>query len=138
MSGIKADWRLAELIETADDPFDTMIFSSGLWVDLTGSEDEVFEGIKQSLDLESALFDRGIVCAMKDEGQDCLTCQHFTARSDEARSPLCLLGRDQRTIEKEYQARKEPVRELAGRVDEWSEIGHLSDEYAELLTAVGL
>lgn len=138
MSGIKADWRLSELIESADDPFDTMIFSSGLRVDLTGSEDDLYEGVKASLALEEELFDRGVTCAIKDEGQDCLTCTHFTAKTDETRAPLCLLGRDQRTIEKELGARKEPVRELAGRVDEWSEMGHLDDEYAELLTAVGL
>lgn len=138
MTGIKADWRLAELIESADDPFDTMIFSSGLRVDLTGSDDEVFAGLRRSLGLEAALFNKGVVCELKDEGQDCLTCPAFTARSDETRAPLCLLGRDQRTIEKEMQARREPVRELAGRLDEWTELGHLNDEYAELLTAVGL
>lgn len=138
MTGIKADWRLAELLESADDPFDTMIFSSGLRVDLTGSDEEVFEGLKRSLSIEGSLYNKGVVCALKDEGQDCLTCPSFTARSDETRAPLCLVGRDQRTIEKEIEARREPVRELAGRVDEWSEMGHLNDEYAELLTAVGL
>lgn len=138
MSGIKADWRLSELAEVAADPFETMILSSGLRVDLGGSEDEVFQGIVSSLDLEGALFNRGIICELKDGGQDCLTCPSFTSRSDESRTPLCLLGRDQRTIENELNARRAPVRELAGRVDEWTEIGHLSDRYAELLTAVGL
>lgn len=138
MTGIKADWRLAELAEQADDPFDTMILSSGLRVDLTGSEDDIYEGVRQSLGLEERLWRKGVTCELKDEGQDCLTCPAFTQREDEARAPLCLLGRDQRTMERELAARKEPLRELAGRVDEWTEIGHLSDEYAELLTANGL
>lgn len=138
MTGIKADWRLAELAESAADPFDTMILSSGLTVDLTGSEEEIHRGLARSLALEEALYNRGITCQLKDGGQDCLTCPSFTTRTDEARAPLCLLGRDQRTIENEAQARRAPVTELAGRVDEWTEIGHLGDEYVELLTAVGL
>jgi hypothetical protein len=138
VSGIKADWQLASLVETADDPFETMIYSSGLRVDLTGSEEGIHAALRRSLDLEGHLFNLGVTCPLKDGGQDCLTCTSFTPRDEEARSRLCVLGRDQRVIEKEAQARKAPLRELAGRVDEWTELGHLSDEYAELLTAVGL
>lgn len=127
-----------------DDPFDSVILSSGLHVDLTGSEEEVFAGLKRSLELESKLDRRGVTCELKDGGQDCLTCPMYVAdRAEEVRAPLCRLGRDQRLMEKrcnELSAvrRDEPFTELAEAVDAFEEIGEIEPEYDELLTAVGL
>lgn len=134
---IRADWRLSELADLADDPFDTVVLSSGLAVDLTGSKRDIEQGISRSLQMEQALYSRGVTCEMKEGGQDCLTCPMFTPRPEEQRARLCLLGRDQRMIEKAHIARMAPLRELAQRVEGWSEIGHLDEELSELLTAVG-
>jgi hypothetical protein len=137
---VKSEWRLNELLFGEDDPFDAVILSSGLSVDLTGSDEELFDGIKQTLELESRLFNRGITCHLKDAGQDCVTCGEYVAdRSEEKRAPLCRLGRDQRMIEERYKAaRAMPYLELADMADELSEIGWIEPEYVELLTAAGL
>ena len=137
---VRSEWRLRELLFGEDDPFDSVILSSGLSVDLTGSEEELFDGIRQTLELESRLFNHGVTCDLKDAGQDCLTCSEYVAdRLEEKRAPLCRLGRDQRVIEERYkEARAEPFMELANVADELSEIGHIEPEYAELLTHAGL
>lgn len=134
---IRADWRLSELLDAGDDPFETIIMSSGLSVDLTGSEADLQDGIKRTLRVEEQLFAKGVTCSMKDEGQDCLTCTHFTARREDRRSRLCLIGRDQRVIENAHARKMAPLRELATLADDLSETGHLAEEYAELLTAAG-
>ena len=97
--GIRAEWRLAELeADASDDPFDNVILTTGLTVDLRGGEAAVHDAIRQTLQLESRLFDRGVGCDLKDNGQDCLTCEVFTNDPHEARAPLCVLGRDQHTL----------------------------------------
>lgn len=123
----------------SDNPFDTLILSSGLTVDLTGTEEEVNAGLRQSLALESSLFNRGVTCDLKDGGQDCLTCPMYVAdRAEEARAPLCRLGRDQRVIEKRAEelvtVRRAPLIELADHIDGCMELGH--GAYEELLEAV--
>lgn len=138
MTGIKADWQLSALADLPDDPFDTVVLSTGLTVDLTGSKQEIEAGLSRSLQMEGALFSRGITCELKDGGQDCLTCTSYTSSPEEPRSRLCLLGRDQRMIEKAHDVCVAPLREIADRAEDWSEAGHLTPEYAELLTAVGL
>lgn len=138
---LKAEWRLAELLGVTDtNPFDTVILSSGLPVDLTGSEDELFLGLKRTLELESRLFSKGIICDLKDGGQDCLTCPMYAGdRPEETREPLCRLGRDQRVIEERLIVQRDaPLVELGAAVDGWSEMGHIEPEYEELLCAVGL
>lgn len=144
---VRAEWRLAELLgqtSPENDPFAHVVLSSGLRVDLTGTEDEIFEGLRQSVRLEAGLFNRGITCELKDGGQDCLTCPMYVAdRAEEARAPLCRLGRDQRVLENRANAmsaeqRLAPVKEMARVGDFCSEMGHLKPQYVELLTAVGL
>ncbi len=95
--GIQADWRLAELEAESDDPFDTVILTSGLSIDLTAGEDAVYDGLRQTLQIESRLFNRGVTCSLKDGGQDCLTCEEFSREGE--RAALCALGRDQRVIQ---------------------------------------
>lgn len=141
---IKSEWRLHELFAADDNPFDKVILSTGLHVDLSGTEDEIFAGIKRSLDLEGRLFNQGITCDLKDGGQDCLECPMYVAdRAEEARAPLCRLGRDQRLLEErsvELRAERivEPFAELAEAVDAFAELAEVPSEYAELLTAAGL
>jgi len=133
---IKAEWRLAELDLSSDDPFDTVILSSGLTVDLTGDEQQIHDGLRQTLDLEARLFNRGVTCDLKDGGQDCLTCHHFTAERTEPRMPLCRLGRDQQTLLKHAEAWSEmkfkPYRVLGGRFQAFAEI---SETYGALVEA---
>ncbi len=141
---VRAQWRLAELLDTDDgNPFDTVILSAGLRVDLTGTEDEMFRGLRRTLELESRLYGKGITCELKDGGQDCLTCPMYAGdRPEEEREPLCRLGRDQRVIEAQLEGvkadRNAPLIELCAVADEYTEIGHLNEEYGELLCAVGL
>lgn len=138
---IQAEWRLAELIGDPD-PFAKVILSSGLRVDVQGDEAEVFAGLKQTLHLESTLFNQGVTCDLKDGGQDCLTCPMYVAdRLEEPRAPLCRLGRDQRILEDRCnelsRTRDDPFRELVESVEPYMEIGRLTPEYEELLVAAG-
>lgn len=141
---IRAEWRLQELLGIDDgNPFDRLILSTGLRVDLRGSEEEIERGLGRTLELESRLHNQGITCKLKDDGQDCLTCPVYVGdRPEETGAPLCRLGRDQRVIEdiaeKGNRERRAPIIELAAIVDRCTELGHLEPEYAELLTAVGL
>lgn len=134
---IKAEWRLAELDLPSDDPFDAVILSTGLTVDLTGNETEIHDGLRQTLNMEGRLFNRGVTCDLKDGGQDCLTCHHFTSERTEARMPLCRLGRDQRVLLQRAEAWQEmkykPYRILGGQFQPLAEI---SDTYASLVEAV--
>lgn len=138
---LKAEWRLSELLGVGDaeDPFETVIMSTGLRVDLTGSEEDVFLGLRRSLQLESRLFNDGVTCALKDGGQDCLTCSEYVAdRAEEPRAPLCRLGRDQRLMEGRIDAikleRTAPYRELVEEVERFLEVADRPD-YHELLPA---
>lgn len=141
---LKAEWRLAELLGSDEgNPFDTVILSKGLRVDLAGSEEEIFRGLKRTLELESRLYDGGVTCDLKDGGTDCLTCPMYAGdRPEETREPLCRLGRDQRVIEEHLSTftakRNAPLVELGNVADEYTEIGHIEPEYEELLWAVGL
>lgn len=140
---LRAQWRLDELLGVADNPFDNVILSSGLKVNLDGSEEQVHDGLRQSLELEGRLFDEGITCELKDGGQDCLKCPEYVAdRSEEPRAPLCRLGRDQRLIEIRAndlsRARCGPFQEMAASVEGLAELGEIAPEYAELLTAAGM
>jgi hypothetical protein len=129
---------LAELDLADDDPFATVILSTGLSVDLEGGEEAVHAGLLETLKMEGALFNRGIVCELKDNGQDCLSCASYIADREDRRSRLCRLGRDQRTLEvrgKELSAaRTAPYRELA---EEFIEMSQLGAEYAELASVGG-
>lgn len=143
---VRAEWRLAELLGLTgdDDPFASVVLTTGLTVDLSGSEDELMTGLAESLRVESRLFNRGITCELKDNGQNCLTCPAYVAsREEAARAPLCRLGRDQRTLEDRANAmsaerRLAPVKDVARRASFYSELGHLPERYEELLTAAGL
>jgi hypothetical protein len=134
---IKAEWHLSELELGEGDPFDNVILSTGLTVDLTGSEADIYEGLKRTIDLESRLFNRGITCDLKDAGQDCLACPKFTGDPGESRMPLCRLGRDQRTLirraDSMRQVKYKPYRVLGGQFQGYAEI---SDTYADLLGSI--
>ena len=139
---LKTEWRLNELLlgSDADDPFEDVILSSGLRVDLTGTEDEVFAGLRQSLALEGTLFEQGVTCELKEGGQDCLTCPLYAGdRPEEARAPLCRLGRDQRVMEercnKLSHERRAPFIELAEVYTE--PVPEREPDFDELLVAAG-
>jgi hypothetical protein len=143
---IKAQWHLEELLGIVDDnPFDSVVLSSGLTVDLTGSEEEIYDGMRRSLEVEAKLYDGGVTCDLKDNGQDCLTCAMYVAdRAEEPRAPLCRLGRDQRLMENRHGALRTvrieaPFLELAALGEEMSEMAPTpTPEYEALLTAVGI
>jgi hypothetical protein len=141
VSGVQADWRLADLLDEGD-PFGSIIYSTGLHVDLNASEEELTEALAKSLKIEGRLFDIGLTCPLKDGGQDCLSCMEGSADPQVALTRLCETGRDQCTLMKQIDesraVKNAPLVELLATIDGFSEIGHLDDEYAELLTAVGL
>lgn len=130
---IKAEWRLAELDLGSDDPFDTVILSSGLRVDLRGTEEEITEGLRQSLVMEGKLWERGVTCDLKDEGHDCLTCDVRHIDPDDLLTRLCRLGVDQRHMMERGQElsriKHAPYLWLAGR---FAPVAELSEEYIAL------
>lgn len=138
---VKADWRLADLLDE-DDPFADVILTSGLRVNLAGSEEELSEAISATIKREGVLWEQGIVCPLKDAGQDCLTCTKATMDPNEELSALCRLGRDQQTIlqraNKRQRERYAPFSELGESLGGLMEIGEPATEYSELLEAVGL
>lgn len=141
--GVRTEWHLAELTDSEPDPFSEVVYSTGLTLDLNAPEDELARTYTRLLMREGHLAKSGLTCELKQErGMDCLRCPQATLDRAEARSTLCRLGKDQWTIERRIEeltrARREPLEELAREVDEVTEIGHLDDELAELLTAVGL
>lgn len=105
---VRSEWNLAKLIQpSAGNPFDRVVTSSGLTVDLTGTEDELRAAFLRTLHIEEDLFNRDITCELKDNEQDCLECSMYVAdRQEEPRAPLCRLGRDQRMIEIKTQERR--------------------------------
>ena len=71
MTDGKAEWKLAEAMESAD-PFGDVVYSSGVTLDLTASEEELAHAFVDLLWREGRLLQRGITCELKDGGQDCL------------------------------------------------------------------
>lgn len=142
MSGVRTEWHLAELASTEADPFAQAVYSVGLDVDLGSSEEELTRALNRLFAREERLSDGGLVCEMKDGGQDCRTCPLATLDADEPRSRLCRLGKDQYAIAARINELSRPRlglrHEYAELADQCSEVGHLDDELAELLTEVGL
>lgn len=142
--GVRTEWHLAELTASEPDPFAEVVYSAGIAIDLSSkSEEELAQLYARLLKREGRLYKGGLSCELKqDRGMDCLRCPQGTLDPAEAISTLCRLGKDQSTIERRLEeltaARLEPLEELAREVDEVSEIGHLDNELAELLTVVGL
>jgi hypothetical protein len=138
---VRADWRLADLLDEAD-PFENVIYSSGLQVDLDGSEEDLVAALQKALRIEGRLDAIGLSCPLKDGGQDCLTCRQSSTDRQVPLTKLCELGKDQQTLVRRMddteKRRRAPLMELVGAIDGFSEIGHLDGAYDELLTAVGL
>ena len=139
MSDGKAEWRLAEAMQEAD-PFGDVVYSTGLVMDLTASEEEMASVFVEMLRREGTLFNRGITCKLKDGGQDCLHCPAATLDPEEPRSVLCRLGKDESALEKAFTRKRDerlgPIRELCMLASECAEIGDIPDELAVLLTEV--
>lgn len=142
MSGTRAEWHLADLAEQDEDPFGMMLYTTGIDIDLTSSEDELVAAMQSLWRREQNLSVMGLTCEFKDAGQDCRTCPHATLDPEEHRSALCRVGKDESTIDARYEelhgARAAQVTELAARVDEATEIGTLPPELEELLTQVAV
>ena len=135
---IQARWRLADqLTAEAEDPFEGVLTSSGLSVDLSGTEDEVFAGLRGTLETEGRLAQRGITCELKESGVDCLVCSEYAGnRPHITRAPLCRLGRDQRMIEKRYEElRREPFVDLIEIALDYMAMGDTETD-GELLAAM--
>lgn len=139
---VRADWHLADLLDKGEDPFGAVIYSSGLQVDLDGSEEDLVSALQKALAMEGRLDAIGLSCPLKDAGQDCLSCREATMDTAAPLTRLCEIGKDQQTLVRRMDEnrvqRRRPLMELVRCVDDYSEMGHLDDEYAELLTAVGL
>lgn len=120
------------------DPFGDIVYSSGVTLDLTGTEEELAAQFAELLWREGRLAQANLRCALKDGGQDCRTCPEATLDPTEARSRLCRLGKDQCTVEALFNERRDArlasITELAEEVDAAVEL--IPDDLAELATSV--
>lgn len=142
MTGVRANWNLAEAVAaTPDDPFEAVVYTEGAQIDLTASETELAAQLMILCAMETELGARGITCPLKSDGQSCQTCTVATLDPSRRRSALCRVGKDQETVWQAGDARVEvrmgPVRIMAAVAEEMSELGHISDELAELAVAAG-
>lgn len=139
--GVRADWRLAEAVADVD-PFEAVVYTSGVEIDLTAPEEELSVKLTELCRMEIELQQRGITCKLKAAGQNCNSCAHGTLDPSRRLSRLCRVGKDQETVwtagEARVEARMGPIRAMAAIADEMSEIGHLDAELAEILVAAGL
>lgn len=142
---VRTQWHLAELAESDDDPFGSVVYSTGIDIDLTASPDELAEAFKRLLLREGRMAQRGLTCELKDKGQNCLSCPAATLDASEDRSRLCRLGKDQATIERaclaESNERHAEFEEMFNRtIAEFEELAHAMRpaDVDELLTSVGL
>jgi hypothetical protein len=145
MTGVRTEWHLAELSAEEADPFATVVYSAGVTIDLTASDETLVEQYNALLRREVRMQGGGLTCQLKTEGQDCRECPAATLDPEVDRSRLCRLGKDQAMLEAVIGERMDaqtammaPVRELVEAMDDLSEIGEIPDELAELLTGVGL
>jgi len=131
---------LAESLDKAD-PFQSVVYSTGVTLDLAASEDELADLYVMLLRREGDLARRGITCELKRSGQNCLHCPEATLDPNDRKSLLCRLGKDEYTVEGRCNdltaARTGGVDELATLADECSEIGMLPDDLAVLVAEVG-
>jgi hypothetical protein len=140
----QTEWHLTALTgQAAVDPFAQTAYSTGTVLDLTISEDELFDQLKVLTRREARLYDKvGLSCELKDHGQNCRTCSMATLDTHEPRSRLCRLGKDQFLVADRCQTlaqeRSASYREIGELASEYSEMGHLGDDLAELLTSAGL
>jgi hypothetical protein len=141
MSGVRADWRLAEAVAEVD-PFEAVVYTSGVEIDLTAPEAELSAKLMELCALEAELFNRGIKCKLKADGQNCNSCVHGTLDPARRLSGLCRVGKDQETVWRitsaSEDARMGPLREVALVADEMSEIGYLTPELADFLVGAGM
>jgi hypothetical protein len=123
---IRAQWHLEQFLDAKDDPFDTVVYSSGLVVDLTGTDEQLHSALAETVRLEGLLYNGGLRCDLKEEGQDCSTCPVSQMNPAERLSRLCRLGKDQCNIvgrlEERKQARVAPLVELGRSVEEYVEL----------------
>lgn len=142
MNGVRAEWHLSDLTDDTIDPMGTVAYSTGVTIDLTAPEEELQQLLTRLMLREGRLFDTGITCGYKDNGQDCLTCPHATLDVGDKQSVLCRLGKDEQTVANRLQdrrrAQEQSVGDLADEAGAASELGELDPELAEFLTAVGL
>lgn len=138
MSGTRAEWHLAELTSDAD-PFASAVYSAGLDISLDSTLEELESALRTTLDREGRMWETGLTCEMKDKGQDCRTCLLATVDLQDVRARLCRLGKDQQAIMQRWRdIRDAQIGPMVRVAEECAEIGHLPDDLAELLTAVGL
>lgn len=138
MTGVKAQWHLADLTPAEADPFGAVVYSAGLKVNLSAPVDELMDVLGNLMHREARLDARGITCHYKDAGQDCLDCPHATLDPENRQSILCRLGKDQQTVAHNVEARLTLSRVMAEETSDMREIGRLDPELADLLTTVGL
>jgi hypothetical protein len=142
MPGIKADWRLAELLEINNDPFEDVILSSGLTVNLDGTDEELAEAFVALRDRERKIASEGIKCELRESGYNCADCKVAQLQRTHPMSSLCRMGKDMETVwavhDRRETARREPIQALIELADECSEIGHVDDELLDWILGAGV
>lgn len=97
MSGVKANWHLADLMPDDTDPMDIRDFAKP--IDLN-QEAQLRKDLAISLRFEGRLYDQGITCELKsDDGMGCRTCPHRSEDPDVPLTRLCMLSLRQLAIQ---------------------------------------
>jgi hypothetical protein len=141
VSGIKAQWHLADVADEPD-PFAKVVYSAGLDVDLGGPLTVLVEAWKRLGYREGRMERVGLICELKNSGQDCLTCPMATLDHDDPLNRLCRLGKDQQTLEVLCERKQEneqaALAEFVAVTAPAAERAEMPADLTELLTAVGL
>lgn len=103
--GAQANWHLAELdledpLGDEPDPFDMPIEEVGDPIDLSDVRGRLELRLKELLDREGKLYNRGVTCPLRDRTDTtCLGCPVNKAADTEHRlGPLCRCGREQEQV----------------------------------------
>jgi hypothetical protein len=129
VSGVRANWHLADLDVSDDDPMQD-IADVGCAIDLTRPDAEIIADIQSTFRVEHTLQKvHGTTCAIKANAASppCWTCPQFRADSSPA-GRLCALGRKQADLEHEAQSASRIRTDALAR--ELAEV-YLTREHAE-------
>jgi hypothetical protein len=134
-----ANWQLAEILDQQENPLSATILSSGLSLDLDGPEEQLEAAFTELLLKEANMRKSGLSCDLKDNGQQCCTCQHAQLKPGEAKRRLCRAGRDLETIwsagERKREKTSGELLDLVALAEEYSEL-EPNAEFTELLLSI--
>lgn len=84
----------------------------GLEIDLRQSPEELHRALESTVRRETRLYNAGLTCDLKMNGQSCHSCPMFTDSPDECRAALCLIGRRQEDLLRAIDTKAHPVSEF--------------------------